>query len=463
MREQALMIWEAGVDAVLAEPLVANAIEVDGDFMMIDTESFDRKDFDRVLVVGAGKAGSAMAAGLERRLGAWLPIAGIVNVPEGTERSDDTMEAYPTSEVSIHRIKTHAARPAGINEPTVAGVAGSQQMMSLVRAANQRDLVIALISGGGSALMPLPIDGVTIEHQLAVIRLLSGAGATIDELNTVRKHLSKIKGGGLLRACQAKTMLTLILSDVLGDPLDVIASGPTVMDSTTIADAKAVLHRFDPNRKLPQSIYEALEQENALEDLAPTDEPLKVDAYEIVIGNNAVAVDAAGVQAESMGFNHIMQSSRQSEGGAEAIGVRIADIMVEMLQRPAKERQHDCLIWGGEPTVELIDAQTRGKGGRNQQLALAAYRRLIELDLPESHWKRIAILSAGTDGEDGPTDAAGAVVDAGVHLRATQANLDPAAFLKRNDAYHFFEATGGLIITGPTGTNVCDIRVAIVN
>ena len=450
MRDKALTIWNAGLQAVLGEPLVTDAIEIDGDFLMIDGESVDRKDFDRVLVVGGGKAGSSMARGLEHRLADWLPVSGIVNVPEGTERK--------TNKTPTTGVRTHPARPPGVNEPTAAGVEGAQQMMEIVRSASARDLVIVLISGGGSALIPLPTDGVSLEDKVAVTRYLSGVGATIDQLNTVRKHLSKIKGGGLLRACNAGRMLTLILSDVLGDPVDLIASGPTVEDPSRTMDALAVLNRFDPDGQLPSSVYRILsqtagEQQHTLS---------TTQARTIVIGNNAVAVDAAGIQAESMGLNHLMQSAVQSEGAAEVIGVRIANLMVERLRTPTEERKHDCLIWGGEPTVELVNVDQRGKGGRNQQLVLAAYQHLIELNLSESEWERIVILSAGTDGEDGPTDAAGAVIDVRAHRRAIALQLDPQVFLDRNDAYSFFSAVDGLILTGPTGTNVCDLRVAIV-
>lgn len=441
--EDALKIWNAGVDAVRAQPLVENSVTVEGTQLSIDQHTWSLADFDRVVVVGAGKAGSAMAAGLVHAVGGPLPVLGWVNVPAGTERD-------------VPGITTHPARPAGVNEPTEVGVAGTEKILELVQQSTSRDLVIALISGGGSALLPAPAPGITLEDKLAVTRLLSGGGADITELNTVRKHLSRIKGGGLLAACRDATLVTLILSDVLGDPLDMIASGPTVPDTTTPDDALELLAKFDPDRALPDRVYETLK-----------DAPQKFDQpschhTNIVLGNNAVAVDEAGIMAESLGYNHAMQSARSCEGAAEDVGIGLARMVVEMLNQSPDQHRTDCLITGGEPTVTLAPSDIRGRGGRNQQLVLAAYQTLRGLDLDERDWDRLAILSGGTDGEDGPTDAAGAILNGAIHRQAMALNLDIADHLKRNDAYSFFEAAGGLIMTGPTGTNVCDVRVALV-
>jgi glycerate-2-kinase len=344
-----------------------------------------------------------------------------------------------------------------VNEPTAEGIAGTEQMMRCVSQAGQRDLCIALISGGGSALMPLPIAGITLADKLAVTRFLSGAGADIRELNTVRKHLSQVKGGGLLRACRAGALVTLVLSDVLGDPLDLIASGPTVPDRSSPGDALAVLRKYDPQQTLPASIFDALVR-------APSravDEAACCPSTILVIGNNALAVDQAGCVAERLGYHHAMHSAHSGEGPAEDVGRHLADLTAEMLRCDGRGQRTDCLITGGEPTVTLIDAKQRGRGGRNQQLVLAAYQKLVGLRLSEQDWDRLCLLSGGTDGEDGPTDAAGAVLDADVHRRAAAQRLDPTDFLRRNDAYRFFEQTGGLLISGPTGTNVCDLRVAL--
>jgi len=447
LRSDAIEIWNAGVDAVRATPLVRREVHVTDDKLSIGPHQWSRNDFDRVIVVGAGKAGTAMAEGLIESIADWLPVVGWINVPDGTQR--------PLSGIHVH-----PARPAGVNEPTAAGVAGTRQMLKLVSTASQRDLCIALISGGGSALMPAPLDGITLQDKLDVTRFLSAAGADITELNTVRKHLSSVKGGGLLRACRAGELVTLVLSDVLGDPLDLIASGPTVPDTSSAHDALAVLSQYDPARSLGGRIYAALSQQPSAGNEPPPHELCKFTT--LVLGNNAVAVDEAGLRAEQLGYNHAMQSACRSEGSAEEVGRRLAEMTVAMLRADSSGHRTDCLITGGEPTVTLAPDHVRGKGGRNQQLVLAAYDHLRSVPLTDEEWERCCILSGGTDGEDGPTDAAGAILDAEVHRRACELDLDLADHLRKNDSYTYFDQVGGLLKTGATGTNVCDLRVAIV-
>ncbi len=444
-RRDALAIWNAGVDAVRARPLVERSVQRQGDSLAIGEHTWRRQQFDRVIVVGAGKAATEMAAGLLHSLGDWLPISGWINVPEGTVQP-------------LRGIEVHAARPAGVNEPTIAGVQGTREILRLLSDASDRDLCIALISGGGSALLPAPIDAITLDDKLAVIRLLSGGGADIIELNTVRKHLSSVKGGGLLKACHSSQLVTLILSDVLGDPIDLIASGPTVVDRSTADDALAVLKKYDPQRKLAERIYNAL----AKPSLASAT-PIRTVGINIVIGNNAIAVDEAGIRAEQLGYNHVMQSANRCEGAAEQVGRQLAKMTVEMLRADQDKHRLDCLITGGEPTVSLAPAEIRGRGGRNQQLVLAGYQYLRSAGLSDDQWRRLALLSGGTDGEDGPTDAAGAILCDQVHRQAVSLHLDVQDHLWRNDAYTFFRRAGGLMLTGPTGTNVCDLRVALVS
>ncbi len=437
-------IWQAGVAAVDSSRLVREVLTVVDGRLQVGEESFDLAGLGRIIVVGCGKAGAGMAAGVEEALGSELAEAkqliGWVNVPADCVRS-------------LPHIHLHGARPAGRNEPTAEGIEGSEQILKLVSAAAPDDLVICLISGGGSALLPAPIDGVTLADKQAVTRFLSAAGAHITELNTVRKALSRIKGGGLAQACRAQRLIALIISDVLGDPLDVIASGPTVPTTTGPADALEVLRRFDAG------IHENLKPVvSALERLVELPKPrvdAECDVINLVIGNNAVAVDAAGVVAERLGYSHAMVSATAPEGVAEDLGRHLAEMAARMLTKEGP----DCLISGGEPTVRLAQESIRGKGGRNQQLVLAAMQRLIELGIHDD----VVILSGGTDGEDGPTDAAGAV--AGARLLKMFAD-QPAAIaeaLRRNDAYHFFRPHGALLQTGPTHTNVCDIRVLVVN
>lgn len=442
LRQDALAIWHTGVDAVRSDRLVQANVKIDGDVLRIVDHEFPLSDIDRIAIVGAGKAGAGMALGLEEALGPQVLFAkrasGWVNVPNNCVR--------PLACTTLH-----PARPAGKNEPTADGVAGTSRILEIVSQLGPRDLCICLISGGGSALLPAPVEGVSLADKQALTRFLSSAGANIRELNTVRKQLSRIKGGGLERACKAGTLVSLIVSDVLGDPLDVIASGPTVTDSSTPAEALAVLAHFDPQRTdVAASIYRALESAQ------PRLSHPACHVINEVIGNLAVAVDAAGIEAERRGYSHAMLVARELEGPAEGIGRHLADLALQM----RRETGPDCLITGGEPVVQLAPESQRGLGGRNQQLVLAALDRLRSRG---SSGEGVAILSGGTDGEDGPTDAAGAFLDASILQLAQSLGLDPAEYLHRNNAYRFFDACGGLIKTGPTHTNVCDIRVLVID
>ena len=263
-------------------------------------------------------------------------------------------------------VRLHPARPAGINEPTAEGVHGTEEILRIVGSLGPDDLCFVLISGGGSALLPAPAPGVTLADKLAVTRHLSAAGANIAELNAVRRHLSRIKGGGLARACHAGRLFALIISDVPGDPLDVIASGPTVDNRSTPQDALDVLERYDGLRELPAvAAYLQRLADNPAEALPA---PPACRVTNLVIGNNALAVDAAGMAAERLGYSHAMIVAAEPEGTAESVGEHLAVMARTMLAGPGP----NCLISGGEPVVELVAADRRGKGGRNQQLALAA-------------------------------------------------------------------------------------------
>ncbi|MEM6978253.1 MAG: glycerate kinase, partial [Planctomycetota bacterium] len=384
LQTHAEQIFQAAIDSVLGDRLMRDVVTWSDRGLHIGPLEWSTDQIDRLIVVGAGKASGAMASGLATAIGDRLPMVGHVNVPSGQV----DWPVPPT-------IRLHAARPDGLNEPTPAAIAGTDSIVRLIRQATDRDRVIALISGGGSALLCKPAGMLTLDDQLAVIRHLSGAGADITQINVVRKHLSDVKGGRLAMSLAKGRMAGLILSDVLGDPLDLIASGPTVPDQSQVADAIEILSRFDPQRQLPKAIWQHLEHElNSTSGIAfPHD---RVDT--LVVGNNAVAVDAAGIKAESLGYNHIMHSAKKVEGLAEDVGRHFADMVVGLLRDQASHR-HDALITGGEPVVELCDSAKRGVGGRNQQLVLAAYLRLLEHDLTMTEWQKICLLSGGTDGE----------------------------------------------------------------
>ncbi len=446
--EDAKAIWLAGVDAVRGDRLIAQTIFLDDDFLHLGDLSIERADFDRVLIVGAGKAVASMTVALDQVISPHIPTYGWVNVPAGT---------FDSSHATIGKIEIHIARPRGINEPTKAVLKGTQEILKLVRSAEHRDLVLVVLSGGGSALLACPVEGVSIDDKLSVTRLLSGAGADIQQLNTVRKQISLVKGGGLARASRGGRLVTLVLSDVLGDPVDVIASGPTVDNQSTADDAMRVLNIFDPAHSLPSCIYNAIEQNKTVHRYSIASET-------IILGNNASAVDAAGIRAESLGYSHAMTAAIDCEGAAEAIGSHLADMALSMLNdRDAGKQTPDCLITGGEPTVQLAPPNIRGRGGRNTHLVLAAMNRFRELRIDIATTNRIVILSGGTDGEDGPTDAAGAILSPDVWQAAHDQMLDSRDYLTRSDSYTFFKLTGGLLVTGLTHTNVCDIRVVLID
>lgn len=441
LRIDALAIWRAGVEAVDSGRLVRENLRREGTALVVGDEILPLDQIRRIAVVGAGKAGAGMAAAVEEVLGPELmaekKLVGWVNVPEDTLRP-------------LTRIHLHGARPAGFNEPTEAGVAGTERILELVGSLGPGDLCLCLISGGGSALLPAPVEAITLEDKLALTRHLSAAGATIDQLNAVRKQLSRIKGGGLARACRAGRLVSLVISDVLGDPLDVIASGPTVEDSSTPREALEVLERFDARQAgISERVFQYLQNRR---DAAPRRPAAEVT--NLIIGNNATAVDAAGEKAVMLGYSPAMLCARASEGPAEEIGRHLAGMALRMREEPGP----DCLISGGEPTVRLAPKEIRGLGGRNQQLVLAALE-----SLAADGAAGLVLVSGGTDGEDGPTDAAGALVDGRVLAASQQQGLNPADHLARSDAYHFFEPVGALLQTGPTGTNVCDLRVLVVS
>ena len=440
LRADAERIWRAGVAAVLPERLVPENVQVDGDWLAVGDDVVDLRVVGRIVIVGAGKAAGAMAVALEKVLGPRLlrekNVAGWVNVPADC--------VVPTE-----RVRLHAARAAGVNEPSAEGVVGTQQILQLVSSLGPDDLCFCVLSGGGSALLPAPVPEISLDDKIRLTRAIAAAGGNIEQLNTARQNLSLVKGGGLARACTAGRFFTLVISDVLGDPLHLIASGPTVASRSTAADALGVLENLgivDEDAVAPVVRYlrrTATQGARRHEEANP--------GKQLVIGNNAVAVDGAGMQAEQLGYSHAMIVATKSEGAAEVVGRHLANMGISMRNGTGP----DCLISGGEPTVTLVEESRRGKGGRNQQLALAGLEELGDCE-------GICLLSGGTDGEDGPTNAAGALVDDDIVRNARASELLASDFLMRNDAYTFFERCGGLLITGPTQTNVCDLRIVVV-
>jgi hydroxypyruvate reductase len=443
----AIAIWHSGLAAVSSDRLLYEAMHVNGSAIVVGEEDIPFASVRRIAVVGAGKAGAGMAAAVEEVLGERISkekqLAGWVNVPADCVRP-------------LKHINLHSARPAGINEPTPEGAAGAAEILRIVASLGPDDLCLCLLSGGGSALIPAPVEGIKLEDKLAVTRLLSAAGANIEQLNTVRKQLSRIKGGGLVQACRAGRLISLIISDVPGDRLDLIASGPTVEDRSTPAEALEILRQFSPSESdIPPAVVRWLERPDVGQvSNLPTERQIGnlPHVQNLIIGNNATAVDAAGAEAERRGYSHAMICTKEPEGEAEDVGRHLAAMARQMRDSPGP----DCLISGGEPVVRLAEPLRRGLGGRNQQLALAALEALWE-----DSGRDVAFLAGGTDGEDGPTDAAGAFFDASVIHAARERGLSPRGFLARNDAYNFFAPLDALLKTGPTQTNVGDLRVVV--
>ncbi len=446
--------------------------------MTIAGDFYPLQNVRRLVVVGGGKASGRMAEAFESILRPLFQREGQEGVPEivgWINVPDDCV-------LPLQKVHLHPSRPMGVNEPTEAAVFGTQRIIELLNSLGPDDLCINLLSGGGSALLPAPPPEISLSEKLEITRFLSGAGADIQELNAVRKQISLLKGGKMKELCRGRRLISLILSDVLGDPLDVIASGPTVDNQSDVAEALRILQRFEtvPASEAQQTAIRNVRrflQERSNEERADLNSATVVaDEFgavfdteggwvrNVVIGNNALAVDAAGIEAERRGYSTVSISATKSEGLAEDVGVRLAEQAIDM-----KTGGPDCLISGGEPVVRLAAKEIRGKGGRNQQLILAALIRLLHdprFQGPEP-WG-LAMISGGTDGEDGPTDAAGARLDDELvrQLRDRLQNeptFDPQRFLETNDAYPFFQSLNGLVTTGPTGTNVCDLRVVLVD
>jgi hydroxypyruvate reductase/glycerate 2-kinase len=439
LRQHARAIWQAAVNAADPRALIRAAF-ADASLGLSRTLA----GTSRILVLGAGKASAAMSSGVVETLGDFRDrIEGLVNVPA---------EAVAL-QAAADPIRLHAARPAGSNQPTAEGVAGTRRILALASSAGPADVALCLFSGGGSALLPCPVPGVSLEDKQHITALLHHCGATINEMNAVRKHLSAIKGGRLAAAFAGKAMHSLIISDVIGDPLDVIASGPTAADPTTFADALAVLDRYRLTDQAPAAVLNYLRR--GRDGHAPeTPKNLPRTVHNHILGNNARSLAAASRQAEGLGYR-VLNLGSNIEGETQVVARSQAAMIRSIRRHEVPLAQPLCLLSGGETTVTLTPGH--GLGGRNQEFVLAALTELSEKELVG-----MVVLSGGTDGEDGPTDAAGAVADADTVQRAAALGLDPQAFLTRHDAYHFFQATGDLLKTGLTQTNVMDVRVILV-
>ena len=436
LRADARRIFHAALEASDPARAILRHVRVSRGRLIAGSGSYRLDSFGRVFVVGAGKAGAAMAQAVERLLGDSID-AGLINVKYGY----------------LARLRRIELNECGHPVPDEAGERGAQRIAATAQAAQSDDLVICLMSGGGSALMPSPAPPITLEEKQATTRLLLASGANIHEINSIRKHISLLKGGQLARLAAPATVLSLLLSDVIGDDLDVIGSGPTAPDASTFSSALAVLDKFGLLDKVPPPVRERLER-GARGEIAETpkpSDPIFRKVQNLVVGSNALAVEAAARKARELGFRALVLSTR-IEGETRDVARVHAAIAKEVIATGRPVKPPACLISGGETTVTL---RGDGLGGRNQEFVLAA-----AIDLEGA--KKVAVLSGGTDGTDGPTDAAGAVADGRTVERARALDLDAAGFLSRNDSYHFFEPLGDLLKTGPTNTNVMDVRLVLI-
>jgi len=398
--------------------------------------TFDLNCFRRILLVGAGKASVPMAKSVANILGDYL-AEGIVIVKEGY--ADPGASRIPLTVQILE---------AGHPIPDQRGVEGAQRLASLLTHTTEDDLVICLISGGGSALSVLPMPDISLQDLQGMTSLLLSSGANINEITTLRKHTEQLKGGGLARLAYPAKLFTLILSDVVGNPLDVIASGPTVADPSTFQDAHRILQRYSLLDKISPAILSHLERgmRGEIPETPKEGDRSLVDVLNVIIGDNLQAAQTALQQAQEEGFNTMLLTT-SLQGEARQAGPFLASIARQVASSSQPVARPACIVAGGETTVTVTGS---GMGGRNQELALSAVTDLS--DLPD-----IALVTLATDGGDGPTDAAGAIVTGETLQRARQLDLDPIDFLNRNDAYHFFEQLGDLLKPGPTQTNVNDL------
>jgi hydroxypyruvate reductase len=436
LREDALKIFYAGLRAVDPARAVKRSLRREDALLKIGDTAYSLDYFKRILIVGAGKAAFPMAEAVEEILGDRIS-EGIVVVKHGYGGN-------------LTRIKVkEASHPI----PDEAGVKATYEIISLLQSAGEKDLVICLISGGGSALLLAPVEGISLEEKQKTTQVLLDCGASIQEINTIRKHLSLVKGGKLAKLAYPAHLQSLILSDVVGDRLDTIASGPTVPDPTTFEDCLQIIKKYKLQSHLPEKVLAHIKKgrEGKVKETPKPGEHIFTRVKNLIVGSNILALKAAQKEAKRLGYNCLILSSSIQGETREVARVHTA-ICEEIYLSGNPIPPPACILSGGETTVVV---RGKGKGGRNQEFALAACREIRGLE-------QVLMLSAGSDGTDGPTDAAGAFVDGSTWRRAQERGLNPEKFLNNNDSYHFFQKLGDLFITGPTNTNVMDLRILLV-
>jgi glycerate 2-kinase len=436
LRGKALSIFQASLRGADPKGCVKRFLKVEEGVFSAGNFRKRLKDIDRIIVVGAGKASALMAQAAEEVLQDRID-QGVVITKKGPE-------------VFLKRIKLYFG---GHPLPDLEGVEGTELIMEAVAQAGKDDLVLCLISGGGSALLVSPCEGIRLEDKKKMTQLLLECGASIDEINIIRKHISRVKGGRLAKAAYPAHTVSLILSDVIGDWIDSIASGPTAPDPSTFDDCFEILKRYNLMERVPEPIklfLQANKGNQGNETIKPGD-PVFARVENIIVGSNLLALKEAETKAKALGFNTLLLSSAIS-GDTRKAAEEHALLAGEIRKRKSTPPPPACVVSGGETTVVV---KGEGKGGRNQEFVLAA---AIKIDGLHD----VVVASMNTDGIDGPTDACGAMCDGLSVSCAKKMHLDPADYLERNDSYHFFEKLDDLIKTGPTNTNVMDIHILIV-
>lgn len=432
----AMELVRTALSAVDPYMAVRRALHLEGSMLRVSDRVYDLSRYRRVIVVGGGKAAAPMAAAVEDTLAERVSV-GLVNVKYG--------HVAPTKTIEVNE--------SGHPIPDERGLQGATRMAQLLASADSSDLVICLISGGGSALMALPAEGITLADKQGLTDLLLRCGATIDEMNAVRKHMSRSKGGGWARLAQPAEVISLILSDVVSSPLDVISSGPTAPDTSTYADAWWVLEKYGLLDLVSPSVLKRLKdgREGKVEETPGPEDAVFATVNNVLVGSNEIAARAALSRAAEMGFNTLLLST-YVQGEAREVARVMAAVAKEVLHSGSPVARPACIVAGGETTVTIRGG---GKGGRNQELALAA---AVEIEGLED----VVVVAAATDGNDGPTSAAGAIASGTTVARGNALGLEAQKLLRDNNSGRFFEVLGDLIITGPTNTNVNDLMLVLV-
>lgn len=436
IKEQLKEVYNAGLMAVKTDNAVKNNVQKQGNVLVVNQQTYNLDYYKKIYVVGAGKGVAPMAKALEEILGDHL-YGGMVIVKYGHGLDLETIKVV------------EAEHPT----PDQAGLEASKQLVDLMDETTEEDLVICLITGGASSLLTLPLEGITLEDKQKTTRVLLECGATIHEINTIRKHLSAIKAGRLAEIAYPAHIITLIVSDVIGSQHTNIGSGPTAPDHTTFKDCKKIITKYHIEDNLPENVIKLIEGgiEGRIAETPKEEDQIFDNVNNMIIADNLLSVSAAKEKAKELGYNAVVFSSTL-QGEAREVARALASIAIEVRNNGNPIETPACILIGGETTVHI---HGNGKGGRNQELALSMAIELKDAD-------DIYVLCAGSDGTDGPTDAAGALIDNTTYEKAMKAGMDPWEYLDNNDSYNFFKPLDQLLVTGPTLTNVMDINVIII-